>query len=752
MKKIGIYLGLLFLMLIPTPVLASEITDKLYMDIQIEEDGSIFIREIAVLSGTYNGRLRNIEYQNSSLPKFNGTSSSFDGSDIYNGNGITDLKIYDIADKYKITFDSINKLNKQFTEVDEADKGDYGVYTKSMTKNGIDLQIYNPSIKATAFYMEYRVKDAVVVHNDVAELYWNLLGDSYEESVTEFEARISLPGEDKDLRVWLHGPLYGTIEKTSDTLATVKFINLGAYEAVSTRLMFDKTLVPNALKTSKIDGREEILALEQKKADEANKERERLHEIVLNQAKYYTDLALANSSLQYYNKAINLTSQLKDCEEKTELLEQLAIIRNIIEEVLIVDVENQMKTVETSKTKKELTILRDKISLLLEGDTKISYEEQYLQLEEIIKAHYEKMQLVSWGLLLLLGGVVGVLSYRLYKKYDKDIETGFHNEYYRDFPGNYGPGVLEYLMKHTLTTATFSATILDLTRRKVIKVEEIPTKNGKKKTYSFTKQKTDETLTSAEQKLLDLLFVTIGENTDVVTIDEIKNYGSMESKAKKFMRNYNAFIKEVKTEAEQKNFFATVTKEKTILIILTIVGAILLIIFAAMWENIAVVILTILLMLVAIVFISSKKYRTLYGKKQYQMWMAHKKFLLDFGRFHEKELPEIALWERYLVTATVLGCADQVQKSMKIHLESIEAMATDTTSTFYSDIVTIHMMNHLLNANIPSVVASTVSSAMSVSQSTIAAANSVSSSGGGFGGGASGGGGFGGGGGGGGRF
>ena len=51
------------------------------------------------------------------------------------------------------------------------------------------------------------------------------------------------------------------------------------------------------------------------------------------------------------------------------------------------------------------------------------------------------------------------------------------------------------------------------------------------------------------------------------------------------------------------------------------------------------------------------------------------------GRFDEKELPEIALWERYMVSATILGIADKVQKSMKIQIERIEALATTTDNT-----------------------------------------------------------------------
>ena len=63
-------------------------------------------------------------------------------------------------------------------------------------------------------------------------------------------------------------------------------------------------------------------------------------------------------------------------------------------------------------------------------------------------------------------------------------------EYYRDFPGNYGPEVLEYLIDKNVTEKSLSATILNLIYKKVLKVEKID--NKKKDDYKLILQEYNE--------------------------------------------------------------------------------------------------------------------------------------------------------------------------------------------------------------------------------------------------------------------
>ena len=124
------------------------------------------------------------------------------------------------------------------------------------------------------------------------------------------------------------------------------------------------------------------------------------------------------------------------------------------------------------------------------------------------------------------------------------------------------------------------------------------------------------------------------------------------------------------------------------------------------------------------------------------LWKALKNFLNDFGKFSDKEVPEIALWEKYLVYATLFGCAKRVIKVMKVKM-------IDKPNDYFDTYLDLYTMNRYIT--------NTVRQSHSAAQSAYNAAHYSSSSGGyssggGGGGGFSSGGGSFGGGGGGGRF
>ena len=114
--------------------------------------------------------------------------------------------------------------------------------------------------------------------------------------------------------------------------------------------------------------------------------------------------------------------------------------------------------------------------------------------------------------------------------------------------------------------------------------------------------------------------------------------------------------------------------------------------------------------------------------EHYKKWKAFRNFLSDFGRFDEKELPEITLWEKYLVYAHILGCAKNLEKQMKFKIKEI--YPDDNVPTMMD----FYIMDRMMDANIARSITSTVHSAVSASNSTIASstASSIGGSGGGF--------------------
>ena len=141
--------------------------------------------------------------------------------------------------------------------------------------------------------------------------------------------------------------------------------------------------------------------------------------------------------------------------------------------------------------------------------------------------------------------------------------------------------------------------------------------------------------------------------------------------------------------------------------------------------------------------IPSKK--TYNGALAYKKWKALEKFLKDFGSFADKEVPEVALWEKYLVFATLFGCAKEVSKVMDMRFKEYNMDGMD----YYDSWVTNYYINDLITSSVRnSVVSAQSAKAASESSSSSGSWSSGSGGGGGF---SSGGGSFGGGGGGG-RF
>ena len=279
MKKQRIIL-LMFLLFISFSLNVSAVGDRSYyfIDAKIEENGDMLVKELVVLTGHYNGFGFQKRYRTDSMIPFTGQKSDFEGNgDIYNASGITLLKIYDVTPSDSWSFEDINRLDTKYREVARgyASAGDYNVYEKEVVSNGIDIKIFNPSTRGQrGFYIEYLIKDAVVLHEDVAELFWPFIDAGFSESIDYVEIRVNLPGAATDLRGWAHGNYNGLITIDGNNKVIAKIENYQAYTLTDIRMTFDTDLVPHATKLSKVNAFNHILDIEQEKADAANKKRE----------------------------------------------------------------------------------------------------------------------------------------------------------------------------------------------------------------------------------------------------------------------------------------------------------------------------------------------------------------------------------------------------------------------------------------------------------------------------------------------
>ncbi len=635
MKKINIIL-IIFISILLFPfnvdALSEGETKKLYLNFNILEDGSMKVYEVAELLPSYNGRIRTLSFKNINASEFTGKKEDFEGSSIYNADSISNIKISDI-DINKVNPKNLNnlELGNTYTRTYIDSVGESNLFMQNETEDGYYFKIFNPSTTSRAFYMEYTYDNVAVVHNDVAELAWNILGDSYDDNIEELIAYINLPKEDKSMRVWLRGPLDGNIKRVDDKTAKITYKNLERNNAISFRIMFNKSLVPYSTKHSNIDGKANILETEKKAADIANKQRERAR-----------------------------------------------LIQNTIRFITI-----------------------------------------------------------GWYITII------VLIVLVFKKKKELEQCEFNQDYLRDFPADYSPGVVEYLIDKKITDKSLSAAILNLINKKVITVDSV---ESDKNDYIFKQdEKTKENITESEKYVLEMLFSIIGDKNGV-TLKRIKNYSDPHNTTS-FFNTYNNFINSIKTEANKEDFFRNPPTINVITLVVSILGCIITVMNISYETDFLLGFIAFIPSIVTVIIVMMQKYRSKKGVLHYKKWMALKHFMEDFGTMDEKELPEIIVWEKYLVYATVLGCADKLERDMRTRFENM-----NITEDMYPDFYVYGYYNRMylyssLHTGISHGIHNSYSNAVSNR-----VASSSNSSGSGFGGGASFGGGSFGGGGGGGHF
>lgn len=144
----------------------------------------------------------------------------------------------------------------------------------------------------------------------------------------------------------------------------------------------------------------------------------------------------------------------------------------------------------------------------------------------------------------------------------------------------------------------------------------------------------------------------------------------------------------------------------------------------ALISGIAIVILSIINIVLAQIASKRVAVYTQEGIDESTKWKGLKKYMEEFSLLKEKEVPEIVLWEKFLVYATVFGIADKVLKQLKVVYPDLEEI-TSAGSYAY--------MHVMLSTNFTKSFSNAISTSMS------SAYSSASGSGGGFSGGGGGG-------------
>ena len=207
MKK---YILLILLLFFPLLVFARDeyVFDKYYIDASIVSNGDLNVKEMMILNGSFDGYVREITYRNSAL--IYNDPINFMSDAIYNG-----LSIENVSIKAKYVNETDNPFDIMNTDgftplikvyYDEDAKNTN--YVESSIRDGKNYKMYFKGDKeVVAYYITYTIRNAVVKHQDIAELYWNFIGNKYQDTINDVNIRIHLPQPNsaKTFKMYVHG-------------------------------------------------------------------------------------------------------------------------------------------------------------------------------------------------------------------------------------------------------------------------------------------------------------------------------------------------------------------------------------------------------------------------------------------------------------------------------------------------------------------------------------------------------------------
>jgi len=315
---------------------------------------------------------------------------------------------------------------------------------------------------------------------------------------------------------------------------------------------------------------------------------------------------------------------------------------------------------------------------------KIVNKDQYAQImqEELAWAESSDRQNIFVILGLLLIPVIIILNIinaiRMYFKYDRELKPEMELDYYRELPSDITPAVLSHLMSiQGAVTKDIMATLMDLTRRKYLQIEET-TSGGwiKKKDYRFILLNEDiATLKQHEINLINWFFYSIGDGKSV-TLKEIENYSKASRTQSSFRHQYQQWQNTVKKEFQKYNYFGRSKEGLTTalkIFLLEIAIFVILVIVAFFmkvpWMVLIPLLLTIIFTGVGLVIYGGIiRKKTQEGINEHEKWSAFKRFLLHFSNMKDYEIPSLVIWEHYLVYAISLGIADKVISKLRVVL------------------------------------------------------------------------------------
>lgn len=318
----------------------------------------------------------------------------------------------------------------------------------------------------------------------------------------------------------------------------------------------------------------------------------------------------------------------------------------------------------------------DRLQTILAEETVFAEEANKKRIEwEARQELYCKIATVVLFIGIIIGGITLLIN--LKKLFtEKKIKPETDWEYYRDIPDkNATPSVASFIYyeslntMHTTFSSIFSATLLSLALKGWISFGK---KLEKKEQVQITINKTGkETLKQDEKEIYDYLS-SLFEKETAFTIKEFEK--KAKKNVEKFIELREKIIEYSKQVNEDNGIYNKKLHNKSLIYILELV---LYLLFTPILSIISInynfkltlcfIIIAIINEIIAIPLMCRYNGFTQEGVNEAAKWKGLVKFMRDFSLIDKRKVPELVLWEKYLVYATAFCIADEVIKQLKVY-------------------------------------------------------------------------------------
>ena len=266
------------------------------------------------------------------------------------------------------------------------------------------------------------------------------------------------------------------------------------------------------------------------------------------------------------------------------------------------------------------------------------------------------------GVLVSIWGALMFYIYGIYRR--KNRVKNSVGKYLRELPDDSSPALVGSFMTDSIGGNEILATIVDLIRRKILRLETSEEKS------IITLVGNTEKLSAQERVIVDIYINDFGDGKSL----DLKSFGFFQKVPMSTARKFEKWKTIIQSEMNRKDLvfegFKGMGKD---LFYKSLCGIILGIKFFGniLEKAMESKMFLIIIIMGVILFISLTKAR--YPRKELaeakDKWQAFKNFLSDYSQLEEAKITSVHLWEQYFVYAVALGVSEKVVKAYKKALD-----------------------------------------------------------------------------------